>query len=81
MTNDQIPKEETEMKDLQRTIYLAVKDPDFRARLQDDPKAALNLRGLRPSADEIAAICQLRRFISVQPKELTALLLPRWPIW
>jgi len=81
MTNDQIPKEETEMKDLQRTIYLAVKDPHFRAELQDDPKAALNLRGLRLSADEIEAISQLRRFISLQPKELTALLIPRWPIW
>ena len=69
------------MNDLQRTIYLAVKDPDFRAELQDDPKVAISSRGLNLGKDELAAISQLRRFISVQPKELTALLIPLWPIW
>jgi len=81
MTNDQIPREEAEMNDLQRTIYLAVKDPDFRNELQNDPKVAISSRGLNLGKDELAAISQLRRFISLQPKELTALLIPRWPIW
>ena len=49
------------MKDLQRTIYLLVTDPDFRAKLRDDPEAATKSKGLRLSADELAAISELHR--------------------
>jgi len=40
------------MKDLQRVVYPAVTDPHFRAKLADDPKAALASTGLRLGADE-----------------------------
>jgi len=71
--------EEAEMKDLQRAIYLAVTDPDFRARLVDDPKAAIKSKGLRLGADELEALSELRNLIAIPLEELTASLIPFIP--
>jgi len=79
MTNDQIPKEEAEMNDLQRTIYLAATDPDFRAKLVDDQKAAIESGGLRLGADELTAISELRHLIALPLEELAASLIPFIP--
>jgi hypothetical protein len=81
MTNDQIPKEEAEMKDLQRMIYLLVTDPDFRARLRDDPEAATKSKGLRLSADELAAISELRHLMALPAIALATTILAFNPNW
>jgi hypothetical protein len=68
-------KEEAEMKDLQRVVYLAVTDPHFRAKLVDDPKAAIASSGLRLGADELAAISELRHLITLPASALVATVL------
>jgi hypothetical protein len=75
MTNDQIPKEEVEMKDLQRVVYLAVTDPHFRTKLAEDPKAAIASSGLRLGADELAAISELCHLIALPASALVATVL------
>jgi hypothetical protein len=81
MTNDQIPKEEAEMTDLQRTVYLVVTDPDFRAKLRDDPEAAAKSKGLRLGADELAAISELRHLIALPASALVTTILVFSPNW
>jgi hypothetical protein len=56
------------MKDLQKAVYLAVKDSDFRRRLIDDPKGAIASAGLRLGADELEALSELRHLIALPPK-------------
>ena len=63
------------MKDLQRVVYLAVTDPRFRAKLADDPKAAIASTGLRLDADELAAISGLRHLIALPAGALIATVL------
>ena len=70
------------MKDLQRVIYLAVKDPDFRAELRDDPEAAIKSKDLRLDTDELAAISELRHLIALPASALVTTVLafnPDWP--
>ena len=70
------------MKDLQRVVYLAVTDPNFRAKLVEDPKAAIASTGLRLGADELAAISELRHLITLPVGALVATVLafnPDWP--
>jgi len=70
------------MKDLQRVIYLAVTDPNFRAKLVEEPKAAIASVGLRLDADELAAISELRHLITLPASALVATVLalnPDWP--
>ena len=70
------------MKDLQRVVYLAVTDPHFRAKLADDPKAAIASSGLRLGADELAAISELHHLIALPASALVATVLafnPGWP--
>ncbi len=69
------------MKDLQRVVYLAVTDPDFRAKLVDDPKAALASTGLRLDADEPAAISELRHLLTLPASALVATVLAFNPDW
>ena len=68
-------KEEIEMKDLQRVVYLAVTDPHFRAKLVEDPKAAIASTGLRLGADELAAISELCHLIALPTGILVATVL------
>ncbi len=68
-------KEEVEMKDLQRVVYLAVTDPHFRAKLVEDPKAAIASTGLRLDADELVAISGLRHLITLPVSALVATVL------
>ena len=63
------------MKDLQRTVYLVVTDPDFRAKLRDDPEAAAKSKGLRLGADELAAISELRHLIALPASALVTTIL------
>jgi|Deesub1362B_J571_1020462.scaffolds.fasta_scaffold36774_2 hypothetical protein len=81
MTNDQMPKGEVEMKDLQRVIYLAATDPDFRARLVDDPKVAIKSKGLRLGADELEALSELRHLIALPAGVLVTAILTYNPDW
>ena len=81
MTRDQVPKEEAEMKDLQRTIYLLVTDPDFRAKLRDDPEAAIKSKELRLSRDELTAISELRHLIALPAIALATTILAFNPNW
>jgi len=70
------------MKDLQRVIYLAVTDPHFRAKLTDDPKAAIASSGLRLGADELAALSELCHLLALPAGALVATVLalnPDWP--
>jgi len=69
------------MNDLQRTIYLAVKDPHFRAELRDDPEVATKSKGLRLSADELAAISELRHLIALPASALVTTILVFNPNW
>jgi len=69
------------MNDLQRVIYLAATDPDFRAKLMDDPKAAVASAGLRLGADELAAISELRHLITLPAGALVATVLAVNPNW
>jgi len=69
------------MNDLQRMIDLAATDPDFRTKLVDDPKAALASTGLRLSADELAAISELRHLITLPAGALVATVLAVNPNW
>jgi|Deesub1362A_J573_1020465.scaffolds.fasta_scaffold25279_2 hypothetical protein len=62
------------MKDLQRAVYLAVKDSDFRRRLIDDPKGAIESIGLRLGDDELEAIIELRKIFSIPPLKLASFL-------
>jgi hypothetical protein len=63
------------MKDLQRVVYLAVTDPHFRAKLVEDPKAAIASTGLRLDADELATISGLRHLITLPASALVATVL------
>lgn len=70
------------MKDLQRVVYLAVTDPDFRAKLVEDPKAAIASVGLRLGVDELATISELGLLITLPASALVATVLafnPDWP--
>ena len=67
------------MKDLQRVIYLAVTDPDFRAKLRDDPEAATKSKGLRLGADELVAISELRHLIALPASALVTAILASNP--
>lgn len=69
------------MKDLQRVIYLAATDPDFRAKLVDDPKTAIASAGLRLGADELAAISELRYLIALPSGALVTTILAFNPNW
>jgi hypothetical protein len=69
------------MKDLQRVIYLAATDPDFRAKLRDDPEAAIKSKDLRLSRDELAAISELCHLIALPAGVLVATILAFNPNW
>lgn len=82
MTKSQLKaKEEAEMKDLQRVVYLAVTDPHFHAKLVEDPKAAIASTGLRLGADELAAISELRHLLTLPASALVATVLAINPQW
>jgi len=71
----------SEMKDLQRVIYLAATDPDFREKLVDDPKAAVASAGLSLEVDELAAISELRHLIALPSGALVTTILALNPNW
>jgi hypothetical protein len=63
------------MKDLQRAIYLAATDPNFREKLIDDPKAAIASAGLRLGTDELEALSELRKLIALPASALVTTVL------
>ena len=62
-------------------VYLAVTDPNFRAKLLEDPKAAIASTGLRLDADELAAISELRHLITLPASALVATVWAFNPNW
>jgi hypothetical protein len=69
------------MKDLQKAVYLAVKDSDFRAKLVDDPRAAIASAGLRLGADELEALSELRHLIALPAEALVTTISAFNPNW
>jgi hypothetical protein len=69
------------MKDLQKAVYLAVKDSDFRRRLIDDPKGAIESIGLRLGDDELEAIIELRKIFGFSAGALVTTILASNPNW
>lgn len=69
------------MKDLQRVVYLAITDLHFRAKLVEDPEAAIASVGLRLGDDELAAISELRYLIALPASALVTAVLASNPNW
>jgi hypothetical protein len=62
------------MTNLPRIIHLATTDADFCTALLIDPEATLAEQCLEASADELAALVELRSLIAIPPQKLSALL-------
>jgi hypothetical protein len=69
------------MKDLQKAVYLAVKDSDFRRRLIYDLKGAIESIGLRLGDEELTAIIKFRKIFSFSARALVTTILASDPNW